>query len=141
MESVIASVRKMRHVKTCLKSKTMDDSTSLDALLPSPQGPQSAPPLMPMPSVMSPGHAAMAPSFKPSLPAVRWMVSNSTLYISFFLATVILSMSMPRNLLLQYVPNAYTGQGVISWTGAAVLGLAAVVLSNILNNFLSGFLG
>lgn len=119
----------------------MDDATSLDALLPSPQGPQSAPPIIPMPSVASPGHSAMAPSFKPSLPAVRWMMSSSTLYISFFLATVVLSLSTPRNLLLQYVPNAYTGQGIVSWTGAAVLGLAAVVLSNVINNFLAGFLG
>lgn len=119
----------------------MDDSTSLDALLPSPQGPQSAPPMMPMPSVMNPGHSAMAPSFKPSLPAMRWMVGSSTLYIAFFLATVILSLSTPRNLLLQYIPNAYTGGGVVSWTGAAALGGAAVVLSSVLNNFLSGLFG
>jgi hypothetical protein len=119
----------------------MDDATSLDALLPSPQGPQSASPMIPMPSVVSPGHSAMAPSFKPSLPAMRWMASSSTLYIAFFLATVILSMSTPRNLLLQYIPNAYTGQGVVSWTGAAVLGVAAVVLSNVLNGFLMNFLG
>ena len=44
-------------------------------------------------------------------------------------------------MLLQYVPNAYTGSGVVSWTGAAVLGVAAVVLANFLNGFLSGFLG
>lgn len=119
----------------------MDDATSLDALLPSPQGPQSQPPIMPLPSVMTPGHSAMAPSFKPSLPAVRWMMSSSTLYISFFLAAVIISLSTPRNLLLQYVPSAYTSGGVVSWTGAAVLGVAAVVISNVLNNFLSGFLG
>jgi hypothetical protein len=119
----------------------MDDSTSLDALLPSPQGPQSAPPMMPMPSMSGAGHSMMAPSFKPSLPAVRFMVGSSTLYIAFFLATVILSLSTPRNLLLQYVPNAYTGQGVVSWTGAAVLGAAAVVLSNILNGFIANFLG
>ena len=119
----------------------MDDATSLDALLPSPQGPQSAPPMMPLPSIGNPGHSAMAPSFKPSLPAMRWMMGSSTLYVAFFLATVILSLSTPRNLLLQYVPNAYTGQGVVSWTGAAVLGGAAVVLSNVLNNFLTGFLG
>lgn len=119
----------------------MDDATSLDALLPSPQGPQSAPPVMPVPSRDGGGYSAMAPSFKPSLPAMRWMASSSTLYIAFFLATVILSLSTPRNLLLQYVPNAYTGQGVVSWTGAAVLGGAAVVLSNILNGFLTNFLG
>jgi hypothetical protein len=119
----------------------MDDATSLDALLPSPQGPQSVPPVIPMPSTPTPGHAAMAPSFRPSLPAMRWMASNSTLYIAFFLAAVIISMSTPRNLLLQYVPNAYTSGGVVSWTGAAVLGVAAVVITNFLNSFLGGFLG
>lgn len=119
----------------------MDDSTPLDALLPSPQGPQSAPPIIPMPSMSAPGHSAMVPSFRPSLPAMRWVASNSTLYIAFFAAAVIISMSTPRNLLLQYVPNAYTSGGVVSWTGAAVLGVAAVVITNVLSNFLSGFLG
>lgn len=119
----------------------MDDATSLDALLPSPQGPQSQPPLMPLPSMSSPGHSPMAPSFKPSLPAMRWMAVNASLYISFFLAAVIISLSTPRNLLLQYVPNAYTGAGVVSWTGAGVLGISAVVLTHLLHGFLSGFLG
>ena len=119
----------------------MDDATPLDALLPSPQGPQSAPPIMPMPSVMSPGHAPMAPSFKPSLPAMRWMASSASLYISLFLAAVLISLSTPRNLLLQYVPNAYTSAGVVSWTGAGVLGVAAVVLTNFINGFLAQILG
>jgi hypothetical protein len=119
----------------------MEDATSLDALLPSPQGPQSQPPIMPVPSVMTPGHSAMAPSFKPSLPAVRFMLSSTTLYIAVFLAGAIISLSTPRNLLLQYVPNAYTSGGVVSWTGAAILGAAAVVLTNLLNNFLSGIFG
>ena len=117
----------------------MDDATSLDALLPSPQGPQSQPPMVPMPSISTPGHSAMAPSFKPSLPALRFMFSQTTLYIAFFLAAVVISLSTPRNLLLQYVPNAYTSGGVVSWTGAAVLGVAAVVIANFLNTFLSGF--
>jgi hypothetical protein len=30
---------------------------------------------------------------------------------------------------------------VVSWTGAAILGAAAVVITNLLNNFLRGFLG
>jgi len=119
----------------------MDDATSLDALLPSPQGPQSASPIIPMPSVPTPGHSAMAPSFKPSLPAMRWMASSASLYLSFFAAAVLISLSTPRNLLLQYVPNAYTGAGVVSWTGAAVLGVAAVVLANVINGFLSQLLG
>lgn len=116
----------------------MDDATSLDALLPSPQGPQSAGPMAPMPSVMSPGHSAMAPSFKPSLPAMRFMVSNTTLYLSFFLAAVVISLSAPRNMILQYIPSAYTSGGVLSWTGAGVLGAAAVVIAHLVNNFLRG---
>lgn len=120
----------------------MDDATSLDALLnATPQGPQSQPPVIPMPSIPTPGHSAMAPTFKPSLPAMRWMASSASLYIAFFLAAVIISMSTPRNLLLQYVPNAYTGSGVVSWTGAGVLGVAAVVITHVLNNFLGSILG
>ena len=120
----------------------MDDSTSLDALLnATPQGPQSQPPVIPMPSIPAPGYSGMAPTFKPSLPAMRWMASSASLYIAFFLAAVIISLSTPRNLLLQYVPNAYTGSGVVSFTGAGVLGVAAVVIAHLLNGFLAGFLG
>lgn len=121
--------------------KTMDDATPLDALLPSPQGPQSQPPIVPMPSMVTPGHAGMAPTFKPSLPAIRFLAANTTMYIAIFLAGAIVSLSTPRNLLLQYVPNAYTSGGVVSWTGAAVLGVATVVLTNFLTTFLTGFLG
>ena len=96
---------------------------------------------MSMSGVPSPGHSGMAPTFKPSLPAMRFMFANTTLYIAIFLAGALLSLSTPRNLLLQYVPNAYTSGGVVSWTGAAILGAAAVVLTNLLNTFLSGFLG
>ncbi len=120
----------------------MDDATSLDALLnATPQGPQSQPPVIPMPSIPTPGHSAMAPTFKPSLPAMRWMASSASLYIAFFLAAVVISMSTPRNMLLQYVPNAYTGSGVVSWTGAGVLGVAAVVIAHVINNFLGSILG
>lgn len=119
----------------------MDDATSLDALLPSPQGPQSQSPMIPMPSIQTPGHSGVVPTFKPTLPAVRFMFSNTTLYLSIFLAGAIISLSTPRNLMLQYVPNAFTSGGVVSWTGAAVLGAACVILTNLFNNFLGGFLG
>jgi hypothetical protein len=119
----------------------MDDSTSLDALLPSPQGPQSVPPVIPQPSMASPGHSPMSPSFKPSLPAMRFMLINTTTYISFFIAAFLISLSTPRNLLLQYVPNAYTSGGVASYTGAGVLALAAVVIAHLVRNFISGLFG
>lgn len=118
----------------------MDDATSLDALL-NPQGPQSQGPMVPMPSMGPQPQSVMAPSFKPTLPAIRWMASSASLYISFLLAAIIISLSTPRNLLLQYVPNAYTGSGVVSLTGAGVLGVAALVITHLLNGFLSSFLG
>lgn len=141
MENAINIAWKTPLAKPPLLHKQMEDATSLDALLPSPQGPQSQPPIMPVPSVMSPGHTPMAPTFKPSLPAIRYMIGNTTMYIAIFLAGAIISLSTPRNLILQYVPNAYTSGGVVSWTGAAVLGGAAVILTNILNNFISGLFG
>jgi hypothetical protein len=117
------------------------DATSLDALLPSPQGPQSQPPMMPLPSTPGPVNTAMAPSFKPTLPAMGFMLRNLKLYICFFLAAAIISFSTPRNMLLQYIPNAYTAGGVVSWQGAAVLGAAAVVISHFLNVFVSSIIG
>jgi hypothetical protein len=119
----------------------MEDATSLDALLPSPQGPQSASPMIPMPSMGGGGYSPPAPTFRPTLPAAKFMLANTTLYIAIFAAAVIISLSTPRNLILQYVPNAYTSSGVVSWQGAAVLGGAAVILVNVLRSFLAGFLG
>jgi hypothetical protein len=72
---------------------------------------------------------------------MRWMASSARLYISFFLAAVIISLSTPRNMLLQYVPNAYTGSGVVSFTGAGVLGIGALVITHLINGFLSSLLG
>ena len=114
----------------------MDDSTSLDALLNN-QGPQSAPPIIPMPSNNAPMYSGMTPSFKPTLPAMRWMASSASLYIAFFIAAVVVSLSTPRNLILQYIPSAYTSGGVVSIQGAAVLGAAAVVIAHLVNNFLA----
>jgi hypothetical protein len=83
----------------------------------------------------------MAPSFKPSLPMMKFAAANLSLYIAFFLAAAIVSLSTPRNLILQYIPNAYTSGGVVSFQGAAVLGAAAVVIAHLINNFLSSLLG
>ena len=83
----------------------------------------------------------MAPSFKPSLPAMRFMFGHATLYIAIFLAGAVISLSAVRSLLLQYIPNSYTAGGVLSWSGAAAMGVACVVLVNFFNTFLSGILG
>jgi hypothetical protein len=113
----------------------MDDSfTSLDALMPSPQGIQSAPPASPgMNTHTNMQNTQIPMSFKPSMPMMRFAMPNIIALISYFLAAAIISMSMPRNLLLQYVPNAYTTGGVVSWMGAGILGGSAVVISQMLN--------
>jgi len=118
-----------------------EGATSLDALLPNPQGPQSAPPMYPEASGPGPSTTGFAPSFKPTLPQMGFMFRNLQLYVAFFIATVVLSLATPRNLLLQYAPSAYTSNGVVSYQGAAIIGAASVVLAHFVNVVLSSFLG
>jgi hypothetical protein len=60
-------------------------------------------------------------------------VKNLLSYVSFFLAAVIISLPAPRHLFLQYIPNTYTSGGVVSYTGAGILGLIAISISYVLS--------
>ena len=60
-------------------------------------------------------------------------VKNLLTYFSFFLAAVIISLPAPRHLFLQYIPNTYTSGGVVSYMGAAILGLIAISISYVLS--------
>lgn len=60
---------------------------------------------------------------------VRYAVKNLMVYFGFFAAAMIISLSTPRSLILQYIPNTYTSGGVPSYTGAAVLGGVAVAIA------------
>jgi hypothetical protein len=88
-----------------------------------------------------PSTTGFAPSFKPSLPAMTFMFRNLQLYVAFFVSTFVLSLATPRNLLLQYIPSAYTSNGVVSYQGAAVLSGASVVLAHFVNIVITSFLG
>lgn len=59
---------------------------------------------------------------------VRYAVKNLMTYFGFFLAAMIISMSTPRSLILQYIPNTYTAGGVPSYMGAAILAGVAVAI-------------
>ena len=59
---------------------------------------------------------------------VRYAVKNLMTYFGFFLAAMIISMSTPRSLILQYIPNTYTTGGVPSYMGAAILAGVAVAI-------------
>lgn len=63
--------------------------------------------------------------------AIRGMMT----YLAFFIAAMIISLPVPRNLFLQYIPNMYTSGGVVSYMGAAVLGMIALSISYVLSTF------
>jgi hypothetical protein len=64
--------------------------------------------------------------------SVRYAVKSLMLYFGVFLAAAIISLSTPRSLILQYIPNTYTTGGTVSYTGAAVLGGVAVAIAYII---------
>lgn len=64
--------------------------------------------------------------------SIRYAVKGLMLYFGVFLAAAIISLSTPRSLILQYIPNTYTTGGTVSYTGAAVLGAAAVAIAYII---------
>jgi hypothetical protein len=72
-----------------------------------------------------------ATDYAPQLNILRYSVRSLLGYMSYFLAAFTISLSTPRTLILQHIPQSYTAGGVVSYSGAAVLGLAAVVLSYI----------
>jgi hypothetical protein len=68
---------------------------------------------------------------------IKYAIRGMMTYIAFFIAAMIISLPVPRNLFLQYIPNMYTSGGVVSYMGAGVLGLIAVSISYVLSTFFS----
>ena len=68
---------------------------------------------------------------------LKYAIRSMLTYFSFFLAAMVISLPVPRNLFLQYIPNMYTSGGVVSYMGASVLGLIAVAISYVLSTFFS----
>jgi len=63
---------------------------------------------------------------------VRYAVKNLMVYFGFFAAAMIISLSTPRSLILQYIPNTYTSGGVPSYMGAAILASVAVAIAYVI---------
>ena len=89
-----------------------------------PQGPQHTP-------------AATLKSQAHTFSTIRYAAKNLMTYFGFFLAAMIISMSTPRSLILQYIPNTYTSGGVPSYTGAAILGGVAVAIAYVVGTLFS----
>ena len=60
---------------------------------------------------------------------IKHAFKNLVLYFGFFVAAMIVSLSTPRSLILQYIPNTYTSGGVPSYMGAAILAAVAVAIA------------
>lgn len=67
----------------------------------------------------------------------RYMVKNLMVYVGFFAAAMLISLSTPRSLILQYIPNTYTSGGVPSYMGAAILAGVAVAIAYVLGTLMS----
>jgi hypothetical protein len=59
----------------------------------------------------------------------KYAMKSFMTYFGFFLGAIIISLSTPRSMILQYIPNTYTAAGVPSYTGAAILGAVAVAVA------------
>ena len=68
---------------------------------------------------------------------MKYAFKNLFTYFSFFLAAMIISLPVPRNLFLQYIPNMYTSGGVVSYMGAAVLAGIAIAISYVISTLFS----
>lgn len=67
----------------------------------------------------------------------RYAIKNLMTYIAFFIGAMVISLSTPRSLILQYIPNTYTSGGVPSYTGAAILASVATAISYVVGTLLS----
>lgn len=67
---------------------------------------------------------------------IRYAAKSLATYIGFFVGAVVISLSTPRSLILQYIPNTYTSGGVPSYTGASILAGVAVAIAYVVGTLL-----
>lgn len=91
--------------------------------------------ISPMPSNQQP--ATKLVNHDATFSAIRRSIKNMMFYVAFFLAAMIISLPVPRALFLQYIPNTYTSGGVVSYTGAAILGGISVAIAYVLGTLLA----
>ena len=71
---------------------------------------------------------------------MRYALKNVMVYFGFFLAVMLVSLSTPRSLILQYIPNTYTTGGVPSYMGAAILAAVAVAVAYVIGTLASALI-
>jgi hypothetical protein len=94
-----------------------------------------------MPTNTSPGKtASSSPSNEHMFNTARYAVKNFMTYFGFFVAALIISLSTPRSLILQYIPNTYAVGGVPSYLGAGILAGVAVAIGYIIGTLFSSII-
>ena len=73
--------------------------------------------------------AASLQSTQHSFNLIRYAIKSLMLYIGCFIGAFVISLSTPRSLILQYIPNTYTSGGVPSYMGASILAGVAVAIA------------
>jgi len=118
------------------------DATPLDQLMPpggSQQPAMALPSATTYPQMITPGTSAAI--YTPPPPsqtapmhpgAAKSVLKSIMSYVAIFGAIFVISLTPVQSLFLRYIPNAYSGSGVVSLTGAACLGGLGVVLVYIL---------
>lgn len=119
------------------------DSTPLDSLMPTGGSSQSAPPLPGTTTytpVITPGTQTYTPPppvpGQLPAPAVKSVLRSIMTYVAVFLGVALISLTPVQSLVLRYIPNAYSGSGVVSFYGAAFLGALGIVVVYVLQSLL-----
>jgi len=84
--------------------------------------------------------ATSSPSNEHMFNTFRYAVKNVMVYFGFFLAAMLISLSTPRSLILQYIPNTYTTGGVPSYMGAGILAGVAVAVAYVVGTLASSLI-
>jgi hypothetical protein len=84
--------------------------------------------------------ATSSPSQEHMFHTARYALKSVMIYFGFFLAAMIVSLSTPRSLILQYIPNTYTTGGVPSYMGAAILAAVAVAIAYVVGTLTSALI-
>jgi hypothetical protein len=69
--------------------------------------------------------------------SIRHSFKHLLTFVGFFVGAFVISLSTPRSLILQYIPNTYTSGGVPSYLGSAILGGAAVLIAYVTGTLLN----
>lgn len=84
--------------------------------------------------------ATSSPSQEYTFQRARYAIKGLVTYIAFFLGAMIISLSTPRSLILQYIPHSYTVGGVPSYMGAGVLAFTATAIAYIVGTLVNSVL-